>query len=169
MASQPWTSSSPSLPCDVPDAGRRPSNTLHSRRCHSLLGSAPVSHLDHSHPSSHQPSKWGPGYLPPSAACVQIHGNFHPKLPSAMLCTNTNGIDCNPEGPTGDNDHAQNDDRVQTPRVKCKVPYVGNPDNANCCDAQGLRSNFYRHSLTILIMQIIVMHRGSDQILIGIP
>jgi hypothetical protein len=65
-----------------------------------------------------------------------------------LLCPDTNGVDQNPEGPAGDNNRTQNNDGVQTPRVKCKVPDVGNLDNANHCDAQGLQSNFDRHLLT---------------------
>jgi hypothetical protein len=65
-----------------------------------------------------------------------------------MLCTNTNGVDCNPEGPDGDNDCTQYNDGVQTTRVKCKVPNVGNPNNANGCNAQGLQLNVDWHPLT---------------------
>jgi hypothetical protein len=147
VLSRPWTPSSPNFPCGVPNVSHLPSNAQHSCCRLALLGSAPVGFLGRSHPSSPQPSKWGPRYLPPSAARVQISHGFHPKLPHALLFPDTNGVDRNPKGPAGDNDCTQNDDGVQTPCVKCKVPDVGNLNNANHCDAQGLQSNFDRHPL----------------------
>jgi hypothetical protein len=125
-------------PCAVPDASRRLSTAQPSCCCHSLLGSAPAGRLGRSHPSFPQIFEWAPRYLLPSTTRIQISGNFYPKLPCALLCTNTNGVDQNPEGLAGDKDCAQNNDGGQTPHVKCKVPDVGNPDNADCCDAQGL-------------------------------
>jgi hypothetical protein len=151
VSSQPWTPSPPNFPCGVPDASRRSLNAPRSCCCLTLLGSAHVGFLGRSHPSSSQRYKWSPQYLPPSAAHIQISGEFHPKLPRVLLCPDTNGADQNPEVPAGDNDCIQNNVGVQTPRVKCKVPDVGNPNNANCCDAQGPQSNFDRHPLTCKI------------------